>query len=48
MGMTDVQGGRPTADHATHDPLLIARAASDDDLTPTEQATVAERLATCP
>ena len=48
MGMTDVRGGRPTADHAAHDPLLIARAASDDDLTPTEQATVAERLATCP
>ena len=47
MGMTDVRGGRPTAEHAAHDPLLIARAASDDDLTPTEQATVADRLATC-
>jgi hypothetical protein len=47
MGMTDVQAGRPPADHAAHDPLLIARAASDDDLTPTEQAAVADRLATC-
>jgi len=48
MGMTDVRGGRLTADHAAHDPLLIARAASDDALTPTEQATVTDRLATCP
>jgi len=48
MGMTDVRGGRPPADHAAHDRLLIARAASDDDLTQAEQATVAERLATCP
>ncbi len=41
------QAGR-AADHAAHDQLLIARAASDDDLTPTEHATVADRLATCP
>ncbi len=48
MGMTDVRPDRPVTDHAAHDRLLIARAASDDDLTQTEQATVAERLATCP
>jgi hypothetical protein len=48
MGMTDVRAGRPPADHAAHDPLLIARAASDDDLTPAEQATAADRVATCP
>ena len=33
MGMTDVRAGRPPTDHAAHDRLLIARAASDDDLT---------------
>jgi hypothetical protein len=38
---------RPSADHASHDQLLIARAASDDDLTGAEQATVAQRLSTC-
>ena len=48
MGMTDVREGRPPADHAAHDQLLIARAASDDELTLTEQADVAERLASCP
>lgn len=48
MGMTDVRPDRPVTDHAAHDRLLIARATSDDELTQTEQATVAERLATCP
>ncbi|HTS14355.1 MAG TPA: zf-HC2 domain-containing protein [Candidatus Sulfotelmatobacter sp.] len=46
--MTELHGGRPTPEHAGHDPLLIVRAAADDTLSPAERAAVEARLASCP
>ncbi len=48
MGMTANRPDRPSTDHASHDQLLIARAAAADQLTAAEQAAVTQRLSACP